>query len=213
MRSLCILGAGGHAFAVTTIIEGSGIQVSSVFDDNPEAVARGLGDHRVQLGIPMTYDAAYGDGVSLGIGDIATRARIASVRYDWPWATLIHRLAVLNMNGTTVGKGLQMFPHTTVGGGATIGDFVILNTGCLVAHGSKIGDFAHLSGHAVLGGDAEIGEGALIGLNATVLPGVRIGAWSVVGAGAVVTKDTPPGSVVAGNPARVLRRKFAVAAE
>ncbi len=44
-----------------------------------------------------------------------------------------------------------------------------------------------------------------IGTGATILPGVTIGAGSVVGAGAVVTGDVPPGVVVAGVPARVLR--------
>ncbi len=46
--------------------------------------------------------------------------------------------------------------------------------------------------------------GAKIGANATVLPGLRIGANSLVGAGSVVTEDVPPGTVVAGNPARVI---------
>lgn len=45
-----------------------------------------------------------------------------------------------------------------------------------------------------------------LGGGATVLAGVTVGAGSVVGAGAVVTKDVPPGVVVAGSPARVLRR-------
>jgi acetyltransferase EpsM len=207
MRSLCILGGGGHAFAVMTIIEGSDVAVRSIFDDSPDAVARGVGTHRVQLGIPNAYDAQFGEGVTIGIGDNATRARLASTRADWPWASLRHRFSVLNTNGSKTGIGLQMFPHTTVGGGATIGDFVILNTGSLVAHNSKIGDFVHLSGHAALGGGAEIGEGAVIGLNATVLPGVRVGARAVVGAGAVVTKDVPAGAVVVGNPARVIRRQ------
>lgn len=40
----------------------------------------------------------------------------------------------------------------------------------------------------------------------TVLPGVTIGKGSVIGAGSVVTKDVPEGVVVAGNPARVLRK-------
>ena len=49
-------------------------------------------------------------------------------------------------------------------------------------------------------------RGAKIGANATVLPGVRIGEGALVGAGSVVTRDVPPGAVVAGNPARVIKQ-------
>ena len=45
-----------------------------------------------------------------------------------------------------------------------------------------------------------------IGANAVVLPGVRIGTHSVVAAGAVVTKDVPPHSIVAGIPAKIIKR-------
>jgi acetyltransferase-like isoleucine patch superfamily enzyme len=50
-----------------------------------------------------------------------------------------------------------------------------------------------------------IRKGAKIGANATLLPGVVIGEHALVGAGAVVVRDVPPGAVVAGNPARVIR--------
>ena len=51
-----------------------------------------------------------------------------------------------------------------------------------------------------------IGENCFIGARSIILPGVSIGDGSIVAAGAVVTKDVPPGSIVAGNPARVVRR-------
>jgi maltose O-acetyltransferase len=46
-----------------------------------------------------------------------------------------------------------------------------------------------------------------LGANVTVLPGRRIGTGSIVAAGAVVSSDVPPGSVVAGNPARVIKER------
>lgn len=55
-----------------------------------------------------------------------------------------------------------------------------------------------------------IGRNCFIGGRALILPGVEIGDGSVVGAGAVVTKSVPPGSVVAGNPARILRSGIVV---
>ena len=50
-----------------------------------------------------------------------------------------------------------------------------------------------------------VGRNCFIGGRSLILPGVEIGDGSVVGAGSVVTKSVPPGSVVAGNPAKVLR--------
>ncbi len=48
-------------------------------------------------------------------------------------------------------------------------------------------------------------KGASIGSNATILSNVTIGENAIVGAGSVVTKDVPPNTIVAGNPARILR--------
>lgn len=59
-------------------------------------------------------------------------------------------------------------------------------------------------------GDAEVAEVIIednvwIGAEAKIMKGVRVGRDAVVGAGAVVTSDVPPGTVVAGNPARVVK--------
>lgn len=50
-----------------------------------------------------------------------------------------------------------------------------------------------------------IGKNCFIGGESIILPGITIGDGCVVGAGSVVTKDVPAGSVIAGNPAKVLR--------
>jgi len=55
-----------------------------------------------------------------------------------------------------------------------------------------------------------IGANCFIGSHSIILPGVQIGDNSIVGAGAVVTRDVPPRSMVAGNPARVIRSNIEV---
>lgn len=55
-----------------------------------------------------------------------------------------------------------------------------------------------------------IEENCFIGARSILLPGVKIGSGSIVGAGSVVTKDVPPRSIVAGNPAVVIRSSIDV---
>lgn len=54
--------------------------------------------------------------------------------------------------------------------------------------------------------DTFIGKNCVIGINSIILPGLTIGDHCVVAAGAVVTKDIPSNSMVAGNPAKILRK-------
>lgn len=53
--------------------------------------------------------------------------------------------------------------------------------------------------------DVRIGKNCFIGGNSLIMPGVVIGDSCIVAAGAIVTRDVPEGSIVAGNPARVIR--------
>ena len=57
-------------------------------------------------------------------------------------------------------------------------------------------------------GDTVIGNDVWIGQNVTFLPGVHVGDGCIIGANAVVASDIPPYSVVVGNPAKVIRRRF-----
>ena len=105
-----------------------------------------------------------------------------------------------------IGTGAVIQSGVNVSADAIVGNHTRLNIKCNVMHNVTIEPFATVAPNAVLLGRVCVGAGAYIGANATILPGKQVGEGAVVGAGAVVTRDVPPGAVVAGCPARILRR-------
>lgn len=69
----------------------------------------------------------------------------------------------------------------------------------------------HVRGHPSTNGDVRIGNDVWLGDSCTIMSGVTIGDGAVVGANALVSRDVPPYAVVAGNPATVIRMRFAPA--
>lgn len=67
---------------------------------------------------------------------------------------------------------------------------------------------AHITGYGGTRGDVIIGSDVWLCANCTILSGVTVGHGAVVANGAVVSRDVPPYSVVAGNPARHVRWRF-----
>lgn len=74
------------------------------------------------------------------------------------------------------------------------------------AHGSDRGDVPYKYQGISNVAPIRIGRGAWIGQNAVILPGVTVGELAIVGANSVVNKDVPPRTVVAGAPARAVKR-------
>lgn len=57
-------------------------------------------------------------------------------------------------------------------------------------------------------GDTVIGDGAWIGMRAMLMPGIHIGEGAIIATGAIVTKDVPPYAIVAGSPAKLVKKRF-----
>jgi acetyltransferase-like isoleucine patch superfamily enzyme len=98
--------------------------------------------------------------------------------------------------------GQQSFLHSA--GGIEIGSTVGIGPGVKIitsTHATTAMPAPIMDGKIAFG-PVRIGEGCDIGVGAIILPGVTLGPGVQVGAGAVVTRDVPPGQVVAGTPAR-----------
>ena len=112
--------------------------------------------------------------------------------------------------GARIGRRCKISSHTFICEGVTIEDEVF------IGHGVQfINDLYPRATRADGRPQTEadwtlqptlVRRGASIGTGATILGGLQIGEGAIVGAGAVVTRDVPAGSIVAGNPAKTLRK-------
>lgn len=108
----------------------------------------------------------------------------------------------------TVGKRCKISSHTFVCEGVTIEDNVFVGHNVAFINDS----YPRATSGDQLQTEADwkvertlVKKGASIGSGSTILANITIGENALVGAGSVVTKDVPPNTIVAGNPARVLR--------
>jgi acetyltransferase-like isoleucine patch superfamily enzyme len=110
---------------------------------------------------------------------------------------------------TSIGRRCKISSHTFICEGVTIEDNVFVGHGVTFVNDSY--PRATSPGGSLQTEDdwkvefTVIRRGASIGSGATILSNISIGENAIVGAGSVVTKDVPPNTIVAGNPARILR--------
>lgn len=110
--------------------------------------------------------------------------------------------AIINI-GAVVGEGTMIDMGAILGGRATVGKNCHIGAGCVLA-----GVIEPPSAKPVI-----VEDDVMIGANAVVLEGVHIGKGAVVAAGAVVIEDVPENSVVAGMPAKIIKRRDQVGAD
>lgn len=152
-----------------------------------------------------------GDGAIIRSHTVIYAGNIIGHNFQTGHHTLVREENTIGDN-VSIGSSSVVEHHVKIGNGvrihtqAFVPEESILEDDCWIGPNVVITNAAYpLSPNAKkeLKG-ANVQKKAKIGANATLLPGVSIGENALVGAGAVVTKDVPPGKVVAGNPARII---------
>ncbi len=176
--NIAILGAGPHGRQLATLCGTWGV-TSTLFDDHLrgyEAVAIGAGRY------PWIVGAAW-PRVRRSIAESITDAEGPAAFYD----------------------GTVFYPGAQIGDDVVVGVHTHVQFNAVISHGCTVGDFVTVCPGVVLAGEVAVKDGVFLGANATVIHGgITIGEGATVGAGAVVIDDVEPFATVAGVPARVL---------
>ena len=124
------------------------------------------------------------------------------------------------LSGAVIGRDCNICDHTFIENDVVVGDRVTIKCGVQLWNGIRLEDDVFVGPNATFTNDpfprsgqhltadqlryTTVHKGASIGANATILPGLTIGGRAMIGAGSVVTRNVPPDTIVAGNPARIV---------
>lgn len=121
-------------------------------------------------------------------------------------------IRIPHLGGVTIGNGVEIGSGSVIARGTIdntcIDDNAKIDDQVFIAHNVCIGANCYVIACSEISGSARIGNGSWLGPNCSIINGISIGEKCIVGIGTVVTKSLPGNMVVAGSPARILRKNI-----
>ena len=210
-KEIYILGVGHNTIVYIDLAESCGYKIAGLYHYNDERTGENI------HGIPIIDSNATlfnkksleGMSFAISVGDNKIRAELAAKIREkgGEIPILIHATAIVSKYAS-IADGVVIHANAIVQADAEINKDTVISYNASVTHTSSIGEACYLAANSNIGAYVKIHEYVSIGQAATIVSGKLeyIGANSIVGAGAIVIANIEPNSIVAGNPAKLLKR-------
>ena len=186
-KPIWIVGTGGHAKSLASVIESSFDQMVFIAEDSelqnkdpgtvPESEFISAGK--------VSRSLVNGVGVALGN---AQRKRVTEKYVSLGYVFANARAdSAITSSSSIHGSGVQLFHNTFVGNQSVLNDHVVLGTGAIVEHDSQIGTGAFVGPGVTICGEVELGDWCFIGAGTVITPGTAVPSGKFIKAGSIVT--------------------------
>lgn len=201
-QPLVMLGAGGHAKVLLTLIHACELSIVGICDPSLSKNGAAFWNGVPVLGSDDALDELDADvyGLVNGVGqlprqDMRQRLYESCREKGFVFPFLVHPFSWVSKD-VVLEDGVQIMAGAVLQPDSHVGSNSIINTGASVDHDCSIGSHVHVAPGVTLCGGVNIAPGSFIGAGATVIHGVSVGSRAVIGAGVTCTRSLDSGEVL-----------------
>jgi sugar O-acyltransferase (sialic acid O-acetyltransferase NeuD family) len=210
-HGVLLVGCGGHARFVLSILKSNGCEVAGLIDledafDSAEVIMN-VSVVGCRSALPEFRSQGF-EEVVIAVGDNAMRKTLYNevTELGFKLPCVIHASAIVDKS-VLMGVGNIIGPNVIIGAEVKIGLNNIINSAATVEHQSVIGSHCHVALSSVICGAVHIGDEVFVGANSTVIDKISIGDKVIVGSGANVIRNVyDNGVTLVGNPSRAINK-------
>lgn len=210
MKKIAIIGAGGFAREILTLINDINLQkpqyeVVGFVDVNKGQTIHGYPIIGMDEEVNQTNEPL---ALVIAVGDPKMKRSIRE-KYNNPlisFPTLVHPSVMIGDIGSVrFGEGCIVCAGSILTTDIYIDNFVTINLMCTVGHDTVIKDYASFMPSCNISGEVLVNHGVYVGTGTKIINDVEIGENTIIGAGAVVAKSIPANCTAVGVPARPIK--------
>lgn len=206
MKSLIIIGAGGHGQEVVWLAQRCNRVIRGFLDDTADKLGKSYLGVQV-LGPIDDYDKFLDCEFIVAIGNCRYRLKLVNKLESNPnvsFATLVDPQSIVGTK-SLIGHGSMICAGSILTVDVVIGRHCIVNVNSSISHGCKIGNFSTIAPNVSISGDVVLDDEVEVGANAVIKEKITVRKGALIGMGAVVVKNVDQHNVVIGNPAKLLK--------